>query len=131
MIFIVTYKCKEKHIHEAIFEPSLEDILIYFKEVRNLDLTLDQVKYIDIEKLSNDDTFSNWIHIYGSNKKQKQYDEFYKTNLDKATEELKTMYKYNKSLSDEDINICMEKNFLPDKSLSTLKGRVKKFKGDN
>lgn len=131
MIFIVTYKCKENYIHEAIFEPSLEDILIYFQQIYNLDLTLDQIKYIDLEKLSTDDIFSNWIHIYGSNKKQQQYDEFYKTNLDKATEELKIMYKDNKSLSDEDINICMKKNFLPNKSLSTLKGRIKKFKGDN
>ena len=59
MFFTVTYKCKEGHVHEALFEPSLADIVKYFEEVKNIELSEGQAKYLSLEKLSKDPDFNS------------------------------------------------------------------------
>lgn len=129
MIFIVTYKCKEGHIHEVPFEPNEDDIINYFLEVKNLTITKEQLKYLDLEKIQNTDEFSNWLSIYASKECQKSYDDFYKERLDYATEKLSDISDF-----DSEIEKIMQEGFLPTCAKTTLKRRFNKMqkeKGDN
>ena len=121
MILTINYIDKAKETQTVNYETTKEDILEFFKTVKNLEVKIEYLKYLDLNKIESQEEFINWANEVFSKRVQKEYDDTYAANLIKAKEQIEENYK------EDNIDEIINKAIIDNNLLSCSKNSLKKW----
>lgn len=121
MILTINYIDKAKEKQTVNYETTEEDILEFFKTVKNLEVKIEYLKYLDLNKIESQEEFINWVNEVFSKRVQKEYDDTYAANLIKAKEQIEENYK------EDNIDEIINKAIIDNNLLSCSKNSLKKW----
>lgn len=121
MILTINYIDKAKEKQTVNYETTKEDILEFFKIVKNLEVKIEYLKYLDLNKIESQEEFINWANEVFSKRVQKEYDDTYAANLIKAKEQIEENYK------EDNIDEIINKAIIDNNLLSCSKNSLKKW----